>query len=116
MRFGHADLGVGALAGFASKLEGDDSSDVSLERQHLQVEHQLGVIAVTNRNADRPIKIRQVGFSGVAFSLLNTALYFANRIQIVADDDTVARAEFALQARDIFVHPVKQAGSAAQRL
>src|SRR5258705_12463265 len=116
MRLGYTDLGVGALARFASKLERDDSGYVSLQRQYLQVEHQLGVIAVGNWNAYRPVQIRQVGFGGVTFCLLNAPLNFANGVQIVADDDTVACAEFALQARHIFVHPIEQTGPAAQSL
>ena len=62
VRIGHADLGIGALAGFARELERDDAGDVALERQHLQIEHQPRVVGVGGRHADRPIEIRQVGF------------------------------------------------------
>ena len=59
MRIGHADLGVGAVARLARELERDHPRHVALQRQHLQVEHQLRVIGIRRRHADRPIEIRQ---------------------------------------------------------
>ena len=46
VRVGDADLGVGPRAGLACELKGDDASDVALEREHLKIEHQPGVVGV----------------------------------------------------------------------
>src|SRR5688572_11592910 len=54
MRLGHADVRVGSGARFPRQLERDDASHVSLERQHLQVEHQLDVVFPDRGNAGRP--------------------------------------------------------------
>ena len=66
VRVGDADLGIGPVAGLAGELEGDDAGDVALERQHLQVEHQPGVVGVGGRHADRAVEVRQVRIRRVA--------------------------------------------------
>ena len=53
VRFGHADLGVRAVARLARQLERDHARDVALQRQHLQIEHQPRVVGV-RRRARRP--------------------------------------------------------------
>jgi len=40
----HADFWIGSIAGFAGQLERDDSSQIRLQREGLQVKHQLGMI------------------------------------------------------------------------
>ena len=44
MRLGDADLRIGPRAHLARELERDDARDVGLQREHLQVEHQLRVL------------------------------------------------------------------------
>ena len=65
VRIGHADLGIGARAGFARQLEGDDAGDVALQRQHLQVEHQPGVVGVGGRHAHRAVEVGQARVGGL---------------------------------------------------
>ena len=69
MRIGHADFRIGAIARLTRQLERDDASDVTLQRQHLQIEHQSRVIGVSGGNTDWPVKIRQRIASGIGFSV-----------------------------------------------
>ena len=57
MRIGHADLGVGPVAGLARQLEGDDAGDIGLEGQDLQVEHQAGVVGVGGGHAHGALEV-----------------------------------------------------------
>src|ERR1700716_2345075 len=107
MRFGNSNLRIGPNALFASQLERYDASDVSLESEHLQIEHQLGVVCIGGWDADRAIQIRQVRLGGVALGLLNAPLYLANRIQIFTHDGAVSGPQFSLQARHIFVYRIE---------
>ena len=105
MRIGHADFGIGAVAGFARELERDDARDVALQRQHLQIEHQPGVVGVGGRHAHRPIQIRQRIVRRVGFGLLNAAFDFADGVEILADPRAIAGPELAVEPGDVFVEP-----------
>ena len=59
VRLGHADLRIRAGASLAGELESDDPRHVGLQRQHLQVEHQLDVVLPRLRHAGRPLQRRQ---------------------------------------------------------
>ena len=98
VRVGNADLGIGAVAGLARELERDDAGDVALERQHLQVEHQPGVVGVGGRHADRAVEVRQRVVRRVGLGLLNAALHFADGVQVLVDLGAVGRAELSSAA------------------
>ena len=115
MRIGDADFRVGAVAGFAGELEGDDAGDVALQGQHLQVEHQPGVVGVGGGHADGRSRSGSGFVRGVGFRFLDAAFDFANGVEILADLGAVGRAELLLQAGDVLGHPIEQAGSLAQR-
>ena len=55
---------------------------VGLQRQHLQIEHQLHVVFPDRRHAGRPLEIRQRGRVAL-LGLLNPPLHFAHRIEIL---------------------------------
>ena len=105
VRIGHADLGVGAVAGLARELERDDAGDVALQRQHLQVEHQPRVVGVGGRHAHRAIEIRQRIVRRLGLGLLNAALDLADGVEVLADPGAIGRAELLLQAGDLVVAP-----------
>ena len=110
----HADLGIRPVARLAGKLESDDAGHIGLERQHLEIEHQPGVIGIGRRHADRPVHVGQRTVVGLRLRLLNAPLHLAHRIEVLADLDAIARAEHALEAGDVLVDPVEQAGLAVQ--
>ncbi len=115
MRIGDADFGIAAIARFARELERDDAGDVPLQREHLQVEHQLRVIFVGRRHANRAIEIGQRVVERLRFGLLYAALDLAHGIEIFGHLGAIGRAELSLQARDVLAHPVEQAGPLAER-
>ena len=59
VRIGHADLRICAIARFPGQLERNYSGDVTLQRQDLQIEHQLCMIRVGRRHTGRPVEIGQ---------------------------------------------------------
>ena len=115
VRIGNTDLWVGAIAGFAGELERDDPGDVTLQRQHLQVEHQSRVIGIGRRHAHGPVQIRQRIIRGVSLGLLNAALDLAHGVKILADPRAVTRPELSVETRDVFIEPIEEAGPFPQR-
>ncbi len=115
VRVGHADLGIGAVAGLAGELEGDDAGDVALEGQHLQVEHQPGVVGV-GRRARRP------GGRGPAADCPSTsasAFWMRRSTSRTVSRywPTLARSagpSVSSEAGDVVLHEVEQAGPAAR--
>src|SRR5262249_29520269 len=114
VRVGHPDLRVCSPAGLASELESDDASNVSLERQQLEVEHQSRVGGIGRRDADGPIEIGQIAVFCVDLGLLDSPLDLANSLEVQPDAGTVRRTELRFQARDLFADRVEQAGSLLQ--
>ena len=74
MWIGNPDFGVSAIAGLARELKRDDTGDIALERQDLQVEHQARVVGVSGWHSHGAIQIRQRIVLRVGLSLLNAAL------------------------------------------
>ena len=58
-RIGHADFRISAITRLARELECDDASNIALQRQHLQIEHQSCVVGVGGWNSHRSIEIGQ---------------------------------------------------------
>jgi hypothetical protein len=59
-------------------LEGDHASNIALQREHLQIEHQARMVRIGRRYADRPIQIGQSRVGCFSFRLLNTPLHLAH--------------------------------------
>jgi hypothetical protein len=80
------------------RLEREDARHVRLERQHLDVEHQLHVLF--ERIGHTGWRFRQqalVTARVLRFDLLDATLEFAHVLEILIHATTVGRAEFALE-------------------
>ena len=99
MRFVQADLRIHPRALLRAIHERGHAGDVALERQVLQVEHQLGVIVEPLRHADAgPVVLRQRRFGVLRLGLLNPALDLAQHIEVVRHRRPIRRPELRLQA------------------
>src|SRR6266850_3727614 len=110
-----ADFRIGAIARFSSELEGNDPGDIALQCQHLQIEHQPRVVRISGGYSDWPIEIRQRIADGVSLRFLNAPLDLAHRLEVLADFSTITRPKLALQAGNILVEGIEQAGIFPQR-
>ena len=109
VRLGNADFRVGTVAGFTSKLKRDDSSDITLQRENLQVEHQLRVFGIRSGDTNGTIEIRQRLVLCVRFRLLDSPFNFPHAGEVVINFRSATRAEFAFKLRQIFGDGIKQA-------
>ena len=100
VRVGHADLGVGAHAGLPHHQEREDACEVRLERQGLQVKHQLDVLLERGGNADRTIDEWQFPLH-LLLGLVHAAFDVAHGVQILRQLRLVARAQRGLHLRDL---------------
>ena len=83
-------------------------------RQHLEVEHQPGVVGVGGRHAHGPVEVRQGIVPRVGLGLLDAALDLAHGLEILADPGAIGRAEPVLQAGDLLGDRVEEAGALPQ--
>ena len=113
VRLGDADVGIGAGAGLARQLEGDDARGVGLERQHLEVEHQPDVILPDRGHAGRPRQIGQARRVGL-LRPLDPAFHLAHRVQVLPDPVLIAGSQLAAQPRQVGGHPVQDAAALLQ--
>ena len=95
VRVRDADFRIRAVAELARQLERDDPCDVRLERQDLQVEHELRVIGERRRDAHRPIQIGHGIVRRPRFGALDLALDLADAVEIVIDAHAVGRSPLA---------------------
>src|SRR5687767_14496717 len=109
MRIGDASFRIGSRARLACELESNHARHIALQSECLEIPHQLGMIAIRCGNADRPVDIRKRRIAGLLLSLLNAPLHLANRVQIFTQLGSVAGAELALKAREVFIYPVEYA-------
>ena len=115
VRVGHADLRIRAIALLARELERDDARDIRLERQNLQVEHELRVIGERGGNAHRPIQIGHRVVRRRCLGTLDLPLDLANAVEILIDAHAIGHAHALLEPRDVFAERIEQAGATAQR-
>ena len=115
MRIRDADLGVGAVARLPRQLERHHTGDVALHRQDLQVEHQLRVFGIGGWNANRAIEVGQRLLGRAGLRLLNPALDFADRLEILVDPGAVLGTEPCLQPADVVTNRIEEAGALLQR-
>src|SRR5580765_5547499 len=100
VRLGHADLRVRPRALLLADHERDDTREVRLERQQLQVEHQREMILEYRRRALRLLDRRQLEVP-LLLGFLNTALDVADRFGVLVDLRLVARPELLLEAGEL---------------
>ena len=98
VRLGHADLRIGARAALARELERDDARHVRLQRQHLQIEHQLDVLFPVGGHARRALERRQRRFGRLLLGALNAPLDLAHRVEVAVHPRAIAGAERATAA------------------
>ena len=81
-----------------------------LERQALQVEHQLGVVVEPLRHADAgPLVLRQRRLGVLRLGLLDAALDLAQHVEIVGDRRAIRRTELRPQAGHLLDRRVEDA-------
>ena len=95
------DLRVGAVARLVGHHEGDDPGQVGLVGQHLQVVHQLRVLAERSGNASRLLhRHRQVG-QPLLLGHPDAALDVADRFRVLVELAAVAGTERFAQPREL---------------
>src|ERR1051326_2005650 len=109
MRVRYADFRIGSVTGFARQLKRNDPRNITLQRQHLQVEHYPRMICVSCGHTDRTIKISDRMICGVGLRFLDATFDVPDGVQVLADSLAITRSNFALQSRDILAEPVEQA-------
>jgi hypothetical protein len=91
-----ASLFEDALAHVAAQLEGRYARDIGHEGQHLQVEHQLDMLFIRLRNAQRSGgQSCSASLRVVAFDVLNAMLKRANIGEILIEASLVGRDKIA---------------------
>ena len=108
MRFRHADLRIRARALLLADHERDDTSQIRLEREELQVEHQRQVILEHRRHTLRLVERGQLDVA-LLFGLLNPAFDVANGLGVLLDLRLVLRAQLLSKRRKLVVDGVQQA-------
>ena len=108
-------LRIGTGGDIARQLEREHPGHVGLERQSLQIEHQLHVLPKRVRNAcrsrgDLPFLTARVALH----DLLDSPLDLADAAQILVHSPAVARSEVSLQCPDLLRDPVEKAALGLQ--
>ncbi len=114
VRFGDADLWIRPRADLARQLEGDHAGDVRLQREHLQIEHQLDVFLPRLRRADRPLQVVGQRRAVLALGHLDPPFDLTHRVEVFADAAAIRRAELPLEAAHVLADPVEDAAVPAQ--
>ena len=100
--------GNDAVLRVAAGLERDDARHVGLQREHLQVEHQLHVLGERVGHAGRRVGQRaRFAAAVVRFDRLDAALDLAHVVQVAVEARLVADAEFLLHIGD-FVRDINR--------
>ena len=69
------------------------------------------MVGIGGRNSDRTIEVGEDIVGCFGLGLLDAALHLTDRIEILVDLAAIVRAELVLEARDIVLDPIKQAGA-----
>src|SRR5439155_11931662 len=91
-----ADLWVAAAAQLTAHHERDDSREIRLVRQHLQIEHEPCVLRKRRRNASRPFDGGQLA-RALFLGFLNLPLDVADRIEMLVHLDTIVNTQLLPQ-------------------
>ena len=92
VRLDDPDLRVRAVTDLAADHERDDPRQVGLQRQDLQIEHQLGMLLERGRHAQRPFDRRQLPRI-LRRGLLNAPFDIPYRIEIFGELLSVVRPD-----------------------
>ena len=88
------------VAQLARELERDDACDVRLERENLQIEHELRVVGECRRNPYGSIQVGHRVVHCTGLGTLNLPLYLADAFEILINTCSVGNATRRLP-RDI---------------
>ena len=116
MRLGHADFVVASGAALASQLERNHPRHVGLQRQHLQIKHQPGMLGVGDRHSQRSVHVRSGVVRHSRLGDLDPTLDFADARQVFVHLGAITRPELVLQAGDVGLHAIQEAGLLPQCL
>src|SRR5215510_3762919 len=108
VRIRDADLRIRTIVLLARELECDDACDIGLERQNLQVEHELRVVGELRGDSYRPIEVTQLGIHYRLLRALDLTLNLANAVEILIHAHPIGNANALLQPRDIHAEGIKQ--------
>src|SRR4029453_15002297 len=92
MNIRDADLRVRPVALLGPQHERDDTGQIALVSQHLQIEHQLRMLFEAPRNARGTIHVRKLA-RRLLLGALNAPLDVAHALEILAEPRAVARAD-----------------------
>src|SRR5262245_34160712 len=108
MRVGDADLRIAAAAQLATDHERDHARQVALEREDLEVEHQLRVFFESRRDTGGLIDDRQL-VCVLLLRLLNASLHVAYCFEVLIQLGAIVRSEIALEPGDLFSDGIQDA-------
>src|SRR5262245_6115943 len=95
-----ADLRIGTIVVLAGALETDDTRDIRLKGQNLQVVHQLGVVGEHRRNSYRPVEIGRSVVRCPFLATLDFTLHLANTLEILIQADVIRSAHLSFDLGD----------------
>src|SRR5262245_12120642 len=116
VRIRDADLGIGTIVLLARQLECDDARDIRLERQNLQIEHELRVVGKLRGDSYRPIDIAQLWIQRRTLRTLDLALDFTNAVEILIHAHAIGNAHALLQPCNVHAEGIQEASPIAQSL
>src|SRR4051812_1358827 len=92
MRVRDADVGIGTIALLPRELERDDSRDIRLKGQNLEVEHELGVICERRGDAYWAFEIGRLVLRHRLLAPLDLALHLPYAVDILIEARTIGNA------------------------
>src|SRR6476620_9046940 len=96
MRVRNADVRIRAIALLPGELERDDTRDICLKGQNLEVEHELGMVAERRGNAYRPFKIGRLVLRHRLLAPLDLTLHLPYAVEIMIEARTIGNAHALL--------------------
>src|SRR5882672_1956986 len=101
VRVRDADLRIRAIALLARELECDDSRDIRLKGQNLQVEHELRVVGEHRGDPYRPIEVGQLVVLYRLLGAIDLTLHLTNAVEILIQAHAIGSAHALLEPRDV---------------
>src|SRR5262245_38415726 len=110
-----ADLRIRTIVVLACELEADDTRDIRLKGQNLQVVHQLGVVGEHRRNSYRPVEVGRLVVRHRFLATLDFPLYLPQTLEILFQAHVIGCAYLAFNPRDAPGQRIEQAPTIAER-
>src|SRR6266853_3623521 len=104
-----ADLGIRTIVLFARELERDNTGDIGLKRQNLEVVHELCVVGKRCGYPYRPIEIRHIVVRRCLFSALDLALYLTDAFDVLIQAHAIGTADALFELSDVSGERIEQA-------